>query len=182
MNTMNADTGGAPWVSSMPSMSIDGELLDAQVTGYEVVGGGGDGEERKVTMYVVAVVTDKGTYEVNRRYSEFRNLRDSLKRALPSETFHFPAKKRNPLKNNFGKLFLQKRQQSLNTFITRVARDARCAKLKLVRSFFLGDASGSRPSKVIDALPLGADSPDGVLLMDDQLDPLDRVPCKILLD
>lgn len=35
---MNADTGGAPWVSSMPSMSINGELLDAQV-GRETVFG-----------------------------------------------------------------------------------------------------------------------------------------------
>lgn len=59
------------------------------------------------TMYIVAVVTDQGTYEVSRRYSEFRSLRDSLKRALPSETFHFPGKKRNPLTNNFGKRFLE---------------------------------------------------------------------------
>ena len=59
------------------------------------------------TMYTIAVVTDVGTYEVRRRYSEFRTLRDNLKRALPSETFHFPAKKRNPLKDNFGTAFLQ---------------------------------------------------------------------------
>ena len=60
------------------------------------------------TLYTVAVVTDEGTYEVHRRYSEFRALRDAVRRALPSEPLpRLPPKKVNPLRDNFSRTFLQ---------------------------------------------------------------------------
>ena len=55
----------------------------------------------------------------------------------------------------------QKRQQGLNTFITRLVREARCSKLKLMQTFFFGETSGRGATKVDhrvdDALPLGVD-------------------------
>eukprot|EP00038_Savillea_parva_P003519 m.126823 g.126823 ORF g.126823 m.126823 type:complete len:178 (-) comp11197_c0_seq1:1981-2514(-) len=174
--------GGMRAVTALPVVNDRGEILDAQVTGYKILGD----KENRVTMYTIAVVTDVGTYEVRRRYSEFRTLRDNLKRALPSETFHFPAKKRNPLKDNFGTAFLQKRQQNLNEFITRVTRDSRCAKLKLVQSFFFDSPQGRGANKVGDALPLGPESPDNTMFMDETMDPLEvrraSSACKIFVD
>lgn len=53
-------------------------------------------------------MTDEGTYEVHRRYSEFRALRDDVRRALPSESLpRLPPKKVNPLRDNFSRTFLQ---------------------------------------------------------------------------
>jgi hypothetical protein len=43
---------------------------------------------------------------------------------------------------------IQKRQQGLNTFITKIVRDARCSKLKLMQQFFFGESSGRGASKV----------------------------------
>ena len=80
----------------------------------------------------------------------------------------------------------QKRQQNLNEFITRVTRDSRCAKLKLVQSFFFDSPQGRGANKVGDALPLGPESPDNTMFMDETMDPLEvrraSSACKIFVD
>lgn len=68
-----------------------------------------------------------------RRYSEFRDLYDSLNKAFPGVKFSFPKKKM--IGSNFDKSFLASRQKGLEEFIQKVFQTPEIARHPAVLSF-----------------------------------------------
>eukprot|EP00038_Savillea_parva_P019422 m.27445 g.27445 ORF g.27445 m.27445 type:complete len:522 (+) comp4415_c0_seq1:58-1623(+) len=133
--------------ATSPSSCHDIELSSASIASHETVN-----ESSRFTVFNIEIQTKDGKFTVPRRYSEFRDLYDSLNKAFPTVKFSFPKKKM--LGSNFDKSFLASRQKGLQEFIQKVFEIPKIAQHPAVRSFFFDAPRHGR-----GALPIPADEP-----------------------
>eukprot|EP00035_Acanthoeca_spectabilis_P020608 m.433793 g.433793 ORF g.433793 m.433793 type:complete len:520 (+) comp17618_c0_seq1:4333-5892(+) len=118
--------GDGPASPGPPNANI--ELSSASIASHETVT-----ESSRFTLFNIEIVTKDGKLNVPRRYSEFRDLYDSLNKAFPGVKFSFPKKKM--IGSNFDKSFLASRQKGLEEFIQKVFQTPEIARHPAVLSF-----------------------------------------------
>eukprot|EP00052_Salpingoeca_macrocollata_P010694 m.82968 g.82968 ORF g.82968 m.82968 type:complete len:514 (+) comp17685_c0_seq1:202-1743(+) len=109
-------------------------LKEASIVSHET-----QGEDKRYTVYKIELQTArKQKIIVFHRYSEFRELFDTLKEEHGKEANFpkFPGKRL--LGSNFDKSFIESRQKGLQEFIQRVVSHPVLSRNKAVRAFLLG--------------------------------------------
>mmetsp|Transcript_69545 Transcript_69545/g.96699 ORF Transcript_69545/g.96699 Transcript_69545/m.96699 type:complete len:520 (+) Transcript_69545:84-1643(+) len=147
MSKKNKGGGDGPGSPLARSPNPDVELSSASIASHETVT-----ESSRFTVFNIEINTKDGKFFVPRRYSEFRDLYDSLNKAFPSVKFSFPKKKM--LGSNFDKSFLASRQKGLEEFIQKVFESPEIAQHPAVRSFFFDAPRHGR-----GAQPIPSDEP-----------------------
>ncbi|KAE8747510.1 hypothetical protein FOCC_FOCC005181 [Frankliniella occidentalis] len=116
-------------------------------------------EDKKFTVYKVAISSDNDSWFVFRRYNEFYKLFDILRKQVPGLQLKLPGKKL--FGNNLDPQFIASRQEGLDTFLQQLMQDKKLLEIPEVRAFLQldrrklsseGDVELEDNSEGIDAL------------------------------
>lgn len=132
--------GGGAAASTATSIPAPAQLTGASIVAHETIR-----EDKRFTLYKTEFSSTGETCVVYRRYSEFRDLYESLSKAFPREKFKFP--KKRFMGSNFDQDFLKGRQKGLHEFIQKVLGDPKLARHQLVLDFFFSTPRHGRGPK-----------------------------------
>ncbi|KAK3909195.1 Serine/threonine-protein kinase Sgk3 [Frankliniella fusca] len=90
-------------------------------------------EEKKFTVYKVAITSDNDSWFVFRRYNEFYKLFDILRKQVPGLQLKLPGKKL--FGNNLDPQFIASRQEGLDMFLQQLMQDRKLLEIPEVRAF-----------------------------------------------
>lgn len=143
--------GGAGGVVIGPN----GEAIPADVKDASVVDHETRVENKRFTVYKMAIKSGNKTWSIYRRYNEFYALNEKLKKIFPSENLKLPGKRL--LGNNFDPNFIQYRRTALHEYLQKLIAHPEISQCEVLKEF-LTDNSIPR-SKLIDSTePLDSDT------------------------
>lgn len=90
------------------------------------------------TAYSVSIthVPTNKTWEIVKRYSQFAEFHEGLKKTLPSQVPEFPPKSIPLFDDNMSREFISKRKEDLERYLQTIILNSLTRKLPLVQMFF----------------------------------------------
>ncbi|KAJ7373789.1 Serine/threonine-protein kinase Sgk1 [Desmophyllum pertusum] len=117
-------------------------------------------KSKRFTVYKVLVkLPDGRSYFIFRRYNEFYNLYEKIKKVFPELNIKLPGKRR--LGNNFDPEFIKMRREGLNEFTSKIISHPNAIEHPDVRLFLSLDNPKNAQVNV-DAEQFGADEADSL--------------------
>eukprot|EP00730_Choanoeca_flexa_P002683 TRINITY_DN11131_c0_g2_i2.p2 TRINITY_DN11131_c0_g2~~TRINITY_DN11131_c0_g2_i2.p2 ORF type:complete len:493 (+),score=114.32 TRINITY_DN11131_c0_g2_i2:2792-4270(+) len=102
-------------------------------------------EDKRFTVYKIDLLIGAKRVSVFRRYSEFRELYEKMKKNYPKEEFKFPSKR---FLGNFDPDFIKARKRGLQMFIQRILSSPVMRKDAAVRDFIMNQPRHGRGHQV----------------------------------